>query len=191
VRLSRALVLAASIAFLVAGLVWALFFWLPGKYARPKSAPAQIATASAPVVGRKIKARLFYVSEGGTKLTGMELDVPYGEGTVEQARAIVNAQIAPPVAPLVSAIPAGTSLRALFVTDRGEAFVDFSPEFAAAHPGGSVGELLTVDTIVNALTVNLPVIKAVQLLVDGKEVDSLAGHVDLGRPLSQNLSLVE
>ena len=46
---------------------------------------------------------------------------------------------------------------------------------------------MTVYTIVNALTVNLPAITRVQLLVDGKEVDTLVGHVDLRRPLQKNL----
>ena len=40
-------------------------------------------------------------------------------------------------------------------------------------------------TIVNVLTTNLPDIKAVQILIDGKEVDTLAGHVDLRRPLAR------
>jgi hypothetical protein len=61
---------------------------------------------------------------------------------------------------------------------------------ASAHPGGSTNELLTIYTIVDALTLNLPAITAVQLLVDGKEVDTLAGHVDLRRPLPKNLALV-
>ena len=62
--------------------------------------------------------------------------------------------------------------------------------------GGSLIELrgdeaLAVFTLVNALTVNLPDITAVQILIDGKEVDTLAGHVDLRRPLVQNLTWVE
>ena len=32
---------------------------------------------------------------------------------------------------------------------------------------------------------NLPAITAVQILIDGQEVETLAGHVDLRRPLSQ------
>ena len=44
---------------------------------------------------------------------------------------------------------------------------------------------------VNALTENLPAVKGVQLLVDGKEVETLAGHVDLRNPLSKNLSRVQ
>ena len=116
----------------------------------------QAAAAPAPVApappGRKIKARLFYVAEDGTRLTSIERDVAYGEGAVEQAREIVAAQIAPVVEPLVSAVPPGTTLRAVFVTRKGEAFVDLSHEVVAAHPGGTLNELLTVYTIVNALT---------------------------------------
>ena len=55
---------------------------------------------------------------------------------------------------------------------------------------GSVSELLTIYTIVNALTVNLPTIKSVQLLVEGKEVDTLAGHIDLRQPIAQNPDLI-
>ena len=82
-------------------------------------------------------------------------------------------------------------MRALFVTDKGEAYVDLSREVASAHGGGSLDELLTVYTIVDALTTNLPAISAVQILVDGKEVDTLAGHVDLRRPLAKNLEWIQ
>jgi hypothetical protein len=54
-----------------------------------------------------------------------------------------------------------------------------------------MNELLTIYTIVHALTFNLPAVTAVQLLVDGKEVDTLAGHVDLRRPLPRNLAWLD
>jgi len=164
---------------------------------RKPSAPqttAVVAAAAAPVPaapaipGRKIKAQLFYVSDDGMRLVGVERDVPFAEQPVDQAREILTAQIAPVSAPLVSAVPAGTVLRALFLTN-GQAYVDLSRDVATAHPGGSLNEMLTIYTIVHALTFNLPAVTAVQLLVDGKEVDTLAGHVDLRRPLSKNLQL--
>lgn len=172
---------------------WLLFFVLPAQYApRPALTPEPaVAAATAPSQGRKIRARLFYVAESGVKLASVEREVPYGEGTAAQAKAIINAQMAPPAEPLVSAVPAGTSLRALFVTDRGEAFVDLSREFTTAHAGGSLNELLTVHTLVSALTVNLPTITGVQLLVDGKPIDTLAGHVDLRRSFAQNPAWIE
>jgi hypothetical protein len=48
-----------------------------------------------------------------------------------------------------------------------------------------------VYTIVDALTANLPAVRSVQVLVDGKEVETLAGHVDLRRPLAKNLAWVQ
>ena len=69
--------------------------------------------------------------------------------------------------PLVSAIPPGTKLRALFVTEGGDAYVDLSREVTAAHTGGTLDETLTIYTIVNALTANLPAITSVKLLVAG------------------------
>jgi spore germination protein GerM len=171
-------------------LVWGLVGTLP----RPSGAPRSIAAAGpaepAPP-GRKIKARLFYLSEDGSSLTSVEREVAYGESPAAQARAIVEAQIAPVDDPVVSAIPPGTTLRALFATPDGEAFVDFNSELTNAHPGGSLMELLTIYSIVNAVTVNLPAITAVQILVEGKEVDTLAGHVDLRQPLVKNLSWVQ
>ena len=154
-----------------------------------------VATAAAPAApappGRRIKARLFYVADDGARLTSVEREVAYGEGTVEQARQIVEAQIAPVAEPLVSAMPPATKLRAIFITERAEAFVDLSSELATGHTGGSTDEILTVYALVNALTANLPAVKSVQILVNGRQIETLAGHVDLRRPLEQNLEWVQ
>ena len=188
--------LAVGLAAVAGGaLLFGLVMWLPrwttGMTTRATVGAAAPAPAAPAPSGRKIKARLFYVAEDGTKLTSVERDVAYGEGPVEQAREIITAQIAPVVEPLVSAVPPGTTLRAVFITDGGEAFVDVSREIVSAHPGGTLGELLTVYTLVNALTENLPVVTAVQVLVDGKEVETLSGHIDLRRPLAKNLTWVQ
>ena len=58
------------------------------------------------------------------------------------------------------------------------------------HSGGSLDELLTVYALVNAVTTNVHEVAAVQILVDGREVDTLAGHIDLRQPLTPNLTWV-
>jgi hypothetical protein len=181
----------AGVAVASAALAWLLFFGLPRWYGSPATSAAAAAPSAPPAVGRKIKARLFYVGDDGARLVGVERDVPFGEGTAQQAKEIISAQIAPAAAPLVSAVPPGTSLRAVFVTEKGDAYVDLSRDASAGHPGGSLNELLTVYTIVDALTANLPAVTAVQLLIDGKQVETLAGHVDLRRPLEKNLAWVQ
>lgn len=190
--MGRRLALGGTIAAVIvfAATVYFVKRGLPAFGRRPAPRAAAAVPAPAPP-GRKIKARLFYVAEDGTKLTSVERDVAYGDSPDDQAREIVDAQLAPVAEPLVSAIPPGTTLRAVFITPSGDAYVDLSREARTAHPGGTVNELLTVYTIVNALTENLPAITHVQLLVDGKEVDTLSGHVDLRRPLAKNLARVQ
>jgi hypothetical protein len=76
------------------------------------------------------------------------------------------------------------------VTERGDAFVDLSFEPTARHMGGTSAELLAVYAIVHAVTANLTTIQRVQILIDGREADTWAGHVDLRRPLESDMSLV-
>lgn len=176
-----------TIAVFLIVVVGAIVTFVPRWVGSPADSPPAAATATAPTTPTpKIKATLFYVNDDGALLKPFEREVPFGQGTVEQAKRLVEAQLEAPTPPLMSAIPPGTKLRALFVTERGDAFVDLTREANAAHPGGSLNEILTVYTIVQALTTNLPAVTAVQILVDGREVDTLAGHVDLRRPLPAN-----
>ena len=190
--MTRGRVLAIAVAVAAAAIVvTAIVTVAVRRRAAPRQATAGATTAPAvaPAPGRKIKARLYYVSLDGTKLTAVDREVAYADGTAAQAREIVNAQLAPIAAPLVSAIPPGTTLRALYLNDKGEAYVDLSRDAAMAHTGGTRDELLTIYSIVNALTSNLPAVTSVQILVDGKEVDTLAGHIDLRKPLEKNLAI--
>ena len=153
----------------------------------PAAAPAAAAPAAAVA---HITATLFYATPDASALVGVQREVPLAEGTMEQGRQILEAQMEPAPEGYVSPVPPGTTVRAFYVTDRGEAFVDLGPEITTLHPGGSAAELLTVYAIVNAVTANLPSVQRVQILIDGKEVDTLAGHVDLRRPLTRDTSLV-
>ena len=158
----------ALATLLVAGLITLLVLGPRWLTTVPDEAVAG-ATATADV--RKIRARLFYVDEHGTGLSGVEQEVMYGENTAEQARRIVEAQIAPAPEPHVSAIPAGTKLRTVFFTKAGEIYVDLSADLQTNHPGGTMNETLTVYALVSALTAN-PAVTGVQILVEGKEVDT-------------------
>jgi spore germination protein GerM len=194
--MSRRVLASAAVAVATLAVASILLFGLPRWYGprvqQTTAAAARVApTPPPPAAGRKIKVHLFYVAEDGVSLTSVERDIAFGESTLEQARYIMAAQIAPASEPAVSAIPAGTTLRALFLGEGGEAFVDLSRELRTGHSGGTVNELLTVYTIVNALTANLPAVTSVQILVDGKELDTLSGHVDLRRPIAKNAGFVQ
>ena len=169
---------------------WVLFAELPEWGATRGTRPAIDASNSQIVEGALTEATLFYVSDDGMRLVGFSRSLERLAEPTAQARAILDAQLAPPPPPLLSPIPTGTRLLALYLTDRGEAFVDLSEEITLGHSGGSLEELFTGYAIVNALTSNLPAINAVQILVNGQEVDTLVGHVDLQRPLEGDLRWV-
>lgn len=184
-------VLIGVLAALAGGIAWLLFAVVPGYVGKPRvGGMAAEAGATVSASGRTIQATLYYVADGAVSLVGVDREVPYAETAVEQAQRLIEAQLEPAPDPLLQAIPDGTRLRSLFISKQGEAYVDLSREITTGHPGGSLDELFTVYAIVNVLTVNLPAVASVQILVDGREVDTLAGHIDLRRPLTKNLGLV-
>ena len=192
---SGRLAIVGAVTALAASVAWLLFIALP-RWTR--EAPQETPVASRPAEPEpgeaatpRIKARLFYLSADGMRLQPTEQEVNFGETTTAQARHLVEAQLVPPQPPLVSAIPAGTTLKELFLTERGDAYVDLSGDLVTNHPGGSLDEILTVYTLVAVLTENLPSVTRVQILVDGREVDTLAGHVDLRRPLARTTTWIE
>ncbi len=170
---------------LIAGFVVVPQWLAPATVDVPRADADDVAEATG-----HIRASLYYVAENGLHLTAVDADVPYGVTPAAQARALVEAQLQPAPPPLAQAIAEGTKVRQIFVAEDGTAFVDLSKEAVANHRGGSLDELFAVYAIVNAITVNLPAVTGVQILIDGQEVDTLAGHVDLRHPLSRNMRWV-
>ena len=171
-------------ALLIAGGVLVVMAVLPKILSRETVPPAD--TPGTPTSNaRRIQATLFYVSDDGAELIQVPREVPFGDTPALQARYIVQAQLETPAKGFASAIPPGVKVRSLFLGAHHEAYVDLSPEIMKGHHGGSLDEALAVFAIVNAVTSNLPDVSAVQILVDGKEVDSLAGHIDLREPINR------
>ncbi|HLG58855.1 MAG TPA: GerMN domain-containing protein [Vicinamibacterales bacterium] len=182
----RAKVYLVALLAVMAFLTWGLLRVLMA----PRSAAPPPTAAAAPAETAHITATLYYGSSDGRALVAVRRDVPLASGAVEQGRQILTVQLQDAPPPYIKVIPAGTTLRAFYMTDRGDAFVDLSSDVVSGHPGGSLTELLTVYALVNAVTANLPAVQRVQLLVDGKEVDTIAGHVDVRRPLASDTSLL-
>ena len=88
------------------------------------------------------------------------------------------------------ALPPGTRLRQVFVLEDGTAYIDFSADLEHGLTGGTAEELLAIYSIVNSVSLNIPEIRRVGILINGRPVDSLGGHLDLRRPLLPDSSLI-
>jgi germination protein M len=96
-------------------------------------------------------------------------------------QAVIELIKGPENSELYPTIPQGTQVNEVYIVDD-IVYVDLSEEIFKNHPGGSSGELMTVYSIVSTLT-EIPPIVGVQILVEGNEMNSLVGHVDISMPL--------
>jgi hypothetical protein len=76
-------------------------------------------------------------------------------------------------------LPATADVHAVYLLNDGTAVVDLNGAFADGHRSGVGVEQLTVFSLVETLAANAPKVTRVRFLVDGKERDTLAGHVSL------------
>ncbi len=81
-------------------------------------------------------------------------------------------------------LPPEAELLSVKVEDR-VAILDFSKEFQTKHWGGSAGETMTIDSLVYTLT-EIEGIDKVQVLIEGKVIESLAGHYTWSEPFSKS-----
>ncbi|MBL7178636.1 MAG: GerMN domain-containing protein [Desulfobacterales bacterium] len=131
---------------------------------------------------------LYFSDKENSYLTAEEQNLVHSNNPAEFGQTIIEALIQGPREGLMRTIPAGTILRALYVTSDGIAYVDLT--LKDAHPGGIQTELMTIYSIVNSLILNISGINAVKILIDGRESMTLAGHVDLRFPFKANMLLI-
>lgn len=134
-----------------------------------------------------VNIKVYYPDENATGLVAVEKSI---KDTDNKYQAAVEALMAGTEKKgLANVFPKKAKL--LQVTVSGKvAKVDFSRELQKNFVGGSTGEEMLVGSVVNTLT-EFPEIQKVQILVDGQEVETLSGHMDLSRPLPRMTELLK
>ena len=107
----------------------------------------------------------------------------------DNVRELVVALIGGPNTDLVETFPKETDLRKVNVKN-GIAYIDFGRNLIDLHPGGSASEMMTIYSLTNTITINVPSVKKVKLLVDGNGLETIKGHIDTTRPFTINRELI-
>jgi len=127
-------------------------------------------------------ALLVFADRGASRTVTERRDIVVPDDRSGKARRILEELIEGPEEGGVATIPRGTRVLSVVFDDAGGVYVDFSREFVSEHPGGSTGEAFTIRSIVGTLHRNFPDVERVQFLVEGREIESIAGHYDAGEP---------
>lgn len=136
----------------------------------------------------KVQVVLYFADKDGKNLVKELRQIPKVQSI---ARATLEELLMGPgpESNLVQTIPKGTKLLDINIKPDGLAIVSFSRELKEKHTGGSASEGNTVYAIVNTLT-QFPSVRQVQILIDDQAVETLAGHLDISKPLERNPEII-
>jgi spore germination protein GerM len=132
--------------------------------------------------GARIEIVLFFLSEKDTYLHSEKREIDADVSLVRQAKLAVEELLKGSQLGYISPFPPQTKLRELHVTRSGVAYVDFSKDIVEKHLSGSSAEISTIYSVVNSLAYNFDSIKRVFILIEGREKETLGGHISLSKP---------
>ncbi len=138
----------------------------------------------------KKKVLLYFMDDDEEYLIGEKREISRKDQVSEEAKEMIIELIKGPKEKLIPTLPPRTRLLTLQITKEGVAKVNFNQALSKDHPGGSSAEMMTVYSIVNSLASNFPQIKRVQILIEGKPIETIKGHLSLRNPLSPKPDLI-
>jgi len=143
------------------------------------------------ILVKKREVLLYFSDREGEYLIGEKREIFKKNEIKEEAKETIAELIKGPKGNLLPTLPARTKVLTLQINDRGMAKVNFNQALSKDHPGGSTAEMMTVYSIVNSLAFNFPQIKRVQILIDGKPIETIAGHLSLKQSVPPKPNLIK
>jgi hypothetical protein len=176
----RHLIIGVSI-LLAAVLVMSAYGWRMRRRAAATPVPAADTRAVvAPVAGITERVTLYVADDSQGILRGQSAQVAMPSVRQQRAEEVLRALVAlylDKSSP--HALPPGSEIRSVYLVDPGLAVIDVNAAFADGHRSGVFVEELTVASLIQTLSANIPGILKVKILVEGAQRETLAGHADL------------
>jgi hypothetical protein len=164
-----------------------VFIYLRGRYDTTYP-PTDIPKKTSPV--EMISVDLYYADPDRDGLKAEKRGISPGSSLSETISHTLHELIKGPRGNLINAIPGNTKLKDVRIDNDGVVWVDFSAHLSRAHPGGSSGEIMTVYSIVNTVLLNFKEVEKVRIVIDGADLDTLAGHIDCTKPFVADRRLI-
>ena len=177
--------LIGAIVVVVVLAVVSVFFFVGRPEVLPSRPPLPTSASSPDTYPPLQQITLFFFQPESLELVGSTRELRLSNDKLERLKQVIGALLDPPPPTLINTTPKGTLLSEVYLDEQSTAYLDFSGALSAAHIGGTTAELLTVRAILKTVQANFGEdIRHVQILIEGQEVDTIAGHVDVSKPLS-------
>ena len=150
---------------------------------KPAQKPDEKQSAIDNPAKESMSVKVYYPDDSGMKLVEVEREIVIDDSTNKYIAAVETLLEDPAEDNLTKIFPNNAAIRSVKVAD-GLAVVDLDGSLLKSFVGGSTGEEFLIGSVVDTLT-NFPEVKRVKFLVDGKEIETLSGHMDLSTPLER------
>ncbi|MBP8980191.1 MAG: GerMN domain-containing protein [Syntrophobacterales bacterium] len=137
----------------------------------------------------KMEVVVYFSDANERFLTPEKRYVPKEDEPEGLARELVKTLLDGSRSGLVNTFPDKVEVLGVKIDD-GTAKVSFNRNLPKNHPGGSASEMATIYSLTNTLTENIPAVKRVKILIAGKEIESLKGHIDTRQAFVPNRELI-
>ncbi len=137
----------------------------------------------------KQEIRLYFSDANERFLVSEIRYIPKRKTIDDQALEIVNALLAGSKQGNINTLPEATLCKSAKIKD-GTAYVSFDNNLIEQHPGGTTSEISTIYSLTTSLCKNISQIKRVKLLINGKEIETIKGHIDTRNPFTVNNDLL-
>ena len=131
-----------------------------------------------------IDVKVYFCGESDEELRGEYRTIRNQGNVAGNIKATISELLAGPKdADLAPILPRKTNIINVYIDRYDICYLDFSKEIKENAMGGSSSELLIINGIAYTVAKNFPAIKKLQILVDGEEVDTIGGHINLRLPI--------
>lgn len=130
-----------------------------------------------------MEVTVYYPDQSGMSLIPVKREIKFSDDKQKYIETVNLLLENPTEEDLTKIFPKDAKINSVTL-DNDTAIVDLDSGITKNFVGGSTGEEFLINSVVDTLT-DFDEIKQVRFLIDGKEVETLAGHMDLSEPIKR------
>jgi hypothetical protein len=173
--------LIALSLLLAAALAMGVYAWhMRGRAAATPVTSSDTQPVVAPVAGPTERVTLWVAYDDIGVLRAQSAEIPMPGARQQRAEELLRSLVQLYLQKTSShPLPPGSEIRSVYLVDPGLAVIDVNAALADGHRSGILAEDLTIASLIQTISANIPGISRVKILVEGNQRETLAGHADL------------